>query len=525
MHGHPVAVAIDAGSGSCRALVFDVAGGLMGSCQEEWTYRIAEAPGGLDFDAPDGWRRIARCVRGALGQAGVPGSRVAAVSATSMREGFVLYDRAGQVIFGVPNVDARASAEAEELINEGLADPIYRRGGDWTSITAPARLRWVQRHEPEIWERAAHMTMLGDWVLHRLCGEYVTDPSLGSSSGIFSLAARDWSSETASDIGAEHLLPPVAEPGTVVGVVSAQAAEDTGLPVGLPVVAGGADTQLALLSAGLVDGTRYGIVGGTYWLTAAVLDEPLVDPEVRLRTLCHAVPGRWMMEGVGFLHGYSTRWVRDGLLATARGMEAAPAAYDELDRLAAEHPPGADGVFYLCSNVMNAKSWELGPPAIVGLNPLTIDSTGLGAVFRAVLEEAAYVARGHLEILAEVCREPVHEVDFVGGPSRSAVWPQIVADVTGAVVRVHPIPESTCLGAALCAQVGAGSFADLREATSSVAQTVIEYEPEPSAHLAYDELYGRWNGLRELLLQGSAQGHAPGLWRGAGVGQLAPAAG
>lgn len=206
----------DAGSGRCRALAFAGTGRPLGLSQQEWDYEPSGHPGGLDFDTEDNWRIVSECVRAAVEDAGVEPTNVEAITATSMREGFVVYDGEGREIWAVPNVDARASEEAEELIAEGLAEPIYRRGGDWTSISASSRLRWIESHMPEVWEKASRMTMLGDWVLQKLSGEFVTDPSLGSSSGLFDLSSRNWSQETAEELGISEVLPPVVEAGTVV---------------------------------------------------------------------------------------------------------------------------------------------------------------------------------------------------------------------------------------------------------------------------------------------------------------------
>jgi len=512
-----VVVTVDAGSGSCRALAWDQDGRMLGLSQQEWNYKASEYPGGMDFDTEDGWQRATECIKSALSQAGVGPDDVKAVTATSMREGFVVYDEAGQEIWAVPNVDARAQKEAEELIREGLAEPIYRRGGDWTSIAASARLRWIEANTPEIWERARHMTMLGDWVLQKLSGEYVTDPSLGSSSGLFDLGTRDWSRETAEELGIQQLLPRVAESGTVVGQVSRKAAAETGLREGTPVVAGGADTQLGLLGGGIVDANTFGVVGGTFWLTAGVTDHPLVDPDIRLRTLCHVVPDRWMIEGVGFVHGLSTRYVRDGLLRAADPSFTEGDGYKKLDELAGQCPPGSNGVSYFASNVMNAKSWKHAPPSIVGISPFMIADTGLGAIFRAALEEGAYVARGHKEILEEVCDRKVEQVAFVGGPSRSRLWSQILADTLNARVQVPDVLEATCLGAALCALVGAGAYSDLSQAAGATVHTAREYEPNADAVAAYDEHYPRWRALNDHMLEAADRGLAPYMWTGAGA--------
>ena len=110
-----------------------------------------------------------------------------------MREGMVLYDAGGREIFACPNVDSRAFAEAEDLIREGAAEKIYAEAGDWVSITSPARLRWLARHRPDILAATASLGMLSDWIVYRLTGEHVTEPSCGSSSGMFTLAGRRWS--------------------------------------------------------------------------------------------------------------------------------------------------------------------------------------------------------------------------------------------------------------------------------------------------------------------------------------------
>ncbi len=514
----PLVLTVDAGSGSCRALVFDASGALLGLAQREWTYRpVAGAPGGFDFDTEDGWELVKTCVRGAVAAAAIDPAEIAAVSASSMREGFVLYDEDDRAIWACPNIDARAGHEAEEMIGEGLAEAHYRRGGDWTSITAPARLRWIRRHQPDVWARARRLTMLGDWVVARLSGVFCTDPSLGSSSNLFDLAARGWSAETAAELDLPDILPPIVEAGTVVGGVTAAVADATGLGEGTPVVVGGADTQLALLAAGITGGLRFAVVGGTFWQSAAVTTEPVIDPEIRLRTLCHVVPGAWMIEGVGFLHGFSTRWVRDGLLRAANPAIPVERGYEALEKLAADVPPGAGGLRYLCSNVMDDKRWRHGPPSLVGIDVLEPERTGLGAIYRAVQEEAAYVARGHYEILAETCGRGPDTIRFVGGPSRSRLWPRILADVLGVEVEVPPILEATALGAALCALVGAGVYAGLPEAAAATAGEPRRFAPDPANRAAYAEAYARWQELSNHLLAAADRGMAPFLWRGAGA--------
>ena len=129
---------------------------------------------------------------------------------------------------------------------------------------------------------------------------------------MFDLAARTWSPEIVKICGVDpSIFPPVKASGTVIGQVTAVAAADTGLAEGTPVVVGGADTQLGLVGIGVNEPNAITVIGGTFWQQTVVFDRPVVDPKTRLRTLCHSVDDRWMMEGIGFYAGLVMRWFRD----------------------------------------------------------------------------------------------------------------------------------------------------------------------------------------------------------------------
>ena len=512
-------LAIDAGTGSCRAVLFTDAGEQVAACMREWAHHEPpDAPGGQDFDTEAGWNAIAACVRGALGEAGVGGQDVAAVAATSMREGVVIYDRAGREIWACPNVDSRSAAEAGDLIREGAAEKIYAEAGDWVSITTPARLRWLARHQPGILDAAGSLGMLSDWIVYRLSGVQVTEPSCGSSSGMFTLAQRGWSPSIPALCGlSPDVLPPVVDPGTVVGQVTAAAADQTGLRVGTPVVAGGADTQLGLLGAGAQRG-EYTVVAGTFWQNTVLLPEPLIDPQMRLRTLCHVTPGEWMLEGIGFYCGMSMRWFRDAFcdaevaLARSRGIDP----YVVMEEAAARIPPGSGGVVAIMSNLMNARRWVHASPAFAGFGLGDPAASGRGACVRAIEEAAAYVARGHRDIISELTGLRFGELVFTGGAAKGRLWPQIMADVLAVPVHVPVVTESSALGAALCAGVGAGIYPDLADLRPRLRRRGATFEPDPAAVATYDERYTAWRDTYQRMLDISEAGLLNPLWRAAG---------
>jgi autoinducer 2 (AI-2) kinase len=514
-------LAIDAGTGSCRAVVFAADGTQVAIGQREYSHpEIPGVPGSQVFDTTANWRAICACIAEVLAAEGVSAHAIRGVSATSMREGMVLYDARGREIWACPNVDARAGEEASELVRSGAAQEIYDHAGDWVSITAPARFRWIARHQPDIFAAIAHVGMLGDWILTKLTGEFVTDPSLGSSSGMFELADRDWSDRVLEICGLDHaVFPPVVDSGTVVGAVTEPAAADTGLRAGTPVVAGGADTQLALIGIGVTEPGRFTVVGGSFWQHTVVLDHALVDPEARLRTLCHTVPGRWMMEGIGFYCGLVMRWFRDAFceLETAQARRDGVDVYALLEAKAAAVAPGSNGVFGIFSNVMQASHWVHASPGFVGFDVGNPSSAGRSECFRAIEESAAYVSRGHLRIAEAAAGIEVRDAVLTGGAAKGTLWPQILADTLAVPISIPAVKESTALGAALYAGVGAGLYTDVAATAAQIVRFERTFEPESAAVAGYDELYRRWGELYRRSLELSEAGLVRPLWRAAGT--------
>jgi autoinducer 2 (AI-2) kinase len=514
-------LAIDAGTGSCRAVLIDSDGVQVSIAQREYSHpAVPGVPGSQSFDTTGNWRLICDCIREALASAPGSARSVTAVSATSMREGMVLYDASGREIWACPNADSRSVDEATELIGSGAAQEIYERAGDWVSITAPARFLWIARHEPDVFASIAHVGMLGDWILTKLSGEFVTDPSLGSSSGMFELVERGWSDRVIEICGLERsVFPDVIDPGTVIGSVTGSAAADTGLRAGTPVVVGGADTQLALLGLGVTEPGAFTVVGGSFWQHTIVLSDPLVDPRGRLRTLCHTVPGRWMMEGIGFYCGIVMRWFRDAFCEpeVAEAAREGVDPYTVLERKAATVPPGANGVFGTFSNLMQANHWVHASPGFVGFDVSDASRSGRAECFRAIEESAAYVSRGHLQIIEELAGLSVDRMILTGGAAKGTLWPQIISDTLGLPVQVPEVKESTALGAAIYAGLGVGVFDDPASAARRVNRIERTLEPQADASEAYARLYQTWGELYRRSLEISEAGLVRPLWRAAGT--------
>jgi autoinducer 2 (AI-2) kinase len=511
---------IDAGTGSCRAVIFDAAGRQIAMAQREWRHPALDGiPGSQSFETAHNWELICQCTREALGLSGLPAEAIAAVSATSMREGIVCYDQAGEVLFACPNADARSASQATELVSSGAAQTIYEIAGDWVAITSPARLRWLAQTNPDAFAAVRHVGMLSDWILYRFSGRYVTDPTCGSSSGMFDLASRTWSEEIIDICGLPRTcFPDVLEPGTPLGALTETAAAETGLARTTAVVVGGADTQMALLGLGLQTGAST-VIGGTFWQTTSLVDRPLIDPGTRLRTLCHAIPGQWMVEGIGFYSGMAMRWFRDAFCvaevaaATQRGEDP----YAGLERMAQDLAPGSGGVVALMSNVMDSGRWVHCAPTFMGFDVNDPVNSGKGACVRAIEEAAAYVVRAHLAIVDELTGARPPELTFAGGAAAGTLWPAILADVTGRSVRIPENCESSSLGTAYCALAGAGLVDDPISAARSNTRWARRHDPAAAAVTAYEGLYEQWREIYSAALDLCDRGLARPLWQAPGT--------
>ena len=513
-------MAVDAGTGSCRAVIFDREGRQISLSQQEWSHKpLPGYPTSQVFDTRTNWGLISRCIRNATEKAGVQNSDIQAVSATSMREGMVLYDQDGREIWACPNVDSRAQTESVALVKNGAARKIYFTAGDWINITSPPRFLWIKKHKPEIFRRIAHMSMLADWIVYRLSGQLVTDPSIGSSSGLFDLKKRRWSAQLTGLLGLDSkIFPAVMPSGSVVGNINPKAAAETSLAEGTPVVVGGADTQLGLTGIGVSRPGQVTVLGGTFWQHTVLLDKPLIDPKIRLRTLCGTIKGQWMMEGIGFYCGLSMRWFRDAFCqaekeeARNRGTDA----YEIMENEASPVPPGANGVFGIFSNLMNSRRWRNASPSFVQYDVTNPDNSGKKESIRAIEEAAAYVSLGHHEIIESVTKTRPEKILFAGGGSKGFLWPQILADTLGIRVDVPVVKESTALGAAICAGVGAGFYDSLKDGSERLAKIEKTFEPRKDAHEKYAELYRKWLKLYKETLRLADDGLLAPMWRAAG---------
>jgi autoinducer-2 kinase len=497
VNGDGYILAIDAGTGSGRAVLFDSRGNQVAVGQQEWTHKSdPRYPNSMEFDVIHNWKLLCDCIKLACKQGGISPSAIMAVSATSMREGIVLYDAEGKELWGCANVDARAANEVRQLKEQfpGLEEKFYRISGQTFALGALPRLLWVKNFMPEVSRQTAKISMISDWVLFRLCGEIATDPSNAGTTGIYSLAARDWVPEMANTVGLrDDIFPTSVETGTVIGKLTPQAAQDTGLPPGLPVVMGGGDVQLGCVGLGVVKPAQIAVLGGTFWQQLVNLSEPTTDPEMNIRVNPHAVPGLSQAEAISFFVGLTMRWFRDAFCQPEATMasERAIDTYTVLEEMALKVPPGSRGIIPIFSDVMRYGKWYHAAPSLLNLS-IDPSKCGKSEIFRALEENAAIVAANNLKRIFAFTGVQTDTLVFAGGASKGSLWCQILADVTGKQVRVPVVKEATALGGAIAAGIGIGLYRDMTEASDALVRWESDYEPNEKNYQIYQEVQHKW---------------------------------
>jgi autoinducer 2 (AI-2) kinase len=501
-------MALDAGTGAGRCFLIDTEGKRAFSAYREWGMLedAAAAPFGRSFDPQYYWQCLVESAREALAKAGIRPDQVIAVSSTSQREGSVFLDKDGHELYAGPNQDARALGEGFMLMNQ-FGQRAYDISGHYLNfLFVPARLLWHQNHVPEVYQRIAHILMINDWILHRLCGEYACEPTNAAETAVYNLRTGDWDWSLIDDIGLpEEVFPPVLPSGHVLGRVSARAAEETGLAQGTPVVIGAADTQCGILGAGAIADGDIAAVAGTTTPVQMVLNEVIIDPQTRLWSGAFIPPQTWVLESNAGATGIIYRWMRD-TFCHAECVEAQETDQDPfviMSAEAAQSPVGSSGVqAFLGTNIFDAKN-VMGVTSALVMNAHTLlgDPHARHHLLRAQLEGMAYAVRANAAQIDEVAHRRPTRMYVCGGSSQSSLWVDILASVMNLPIVVPVYAEGTALGAAICAGVGAGAYGDFCQGREALVRPRRVAEPNVGVVDQYNALFEKWMQVRGVLAQ------------------------
>ena len=481
---------IDVGTSSTKAVVIDEGGHVL--ARSSSGYGIdSPKPGWAEQDPTVWWNATRSVVRTLIKDSGIDPHMISAVGFSGQMHGTVIIGRDGKPLRpAIIWMDKRSLKQCDE---------IYRRLGrrDVLKVTcnpimpgfmAPTLL-WIKENEPRNLKGAFKVLPPKDYVRLKMTGSVATDPSDASATLLFDVKARRWSEYLTSELGLPHeLLPPINESTEVAGGVTEEASKETGLPEGTPVITGGGDSQVGAIGCGAI---KPGVVSsniGTGGQIFSTIEEARVDPNYRVHLFCHAVPGRWCLQGAILSAGLSLRWFMDNLAQPERivGTLCNIDPYKILSEEAETAEPGCRGLIFL-PYLIGERSPHMDPQAKGVLYGLTIEHRRAHLI-RSVMEGVTYALRDCLEVFRELGVE-VRRVITRGGGARSRLWRRIQASVFGVeVVRVN-VEEEAAFGAALLAGVGAGVYKNLDEACERTIRILDREEPDADEVRVYEDYY------------------------------------
>ncbi|MBO5271049.1 MAG: xylulokinase [Clostridia bacterium] len=480
-------IGIDVGTSGTKSVLFLTDGTVVASAMREYPMEQPQN-GWAEQDPAFWWNAVKETLKEITKHAD---GKIAAVGLSGQMHSLVLLDENGNVLR--PSIlwcDQRTAKECEEIeetvghdrLIEITANPAL------PGFTA-SKIRWIKKHEPEIYARTAHILLAKDYIRWKLTGEYATEVSDASGMQLLDVKGRCWSAALCAQLGVDlSLLGKVYESADVTGYITKEAAEVTGLPCGIPVAGGAGDNAAAAIGTGVCrDGKAFTTIG-TSGVVFAHTSTPIIDPKGRIHTFCAAVPRTWHVMGVTQAAGLSLNWFRRNF--------APDVSYKEIDEACAALPIGAERLLYL--------------PYLMGERTPILDSDARGAFIglsaihtkfhlaRAVIEGVSYSLCDSLGVLCEVGVD-VSEMALCGGGGKSPFWHRMITDLYGIPVHTMQSEEGAALGAAILAGTAAGVYPSVEAGCDAAVKANAPCTPNKESHERYRAFYGIYRSLYPAL--------------------------
>ncbi|MCS2168004.1 FGGY-family carbohydrate kinase [Scandinavium manionii] len=455
---------------------------------------ISPQPGFAERDMPALWQACANTLCALLKRSGVKGTQIKGIGISAQGKGLFLLDKQDQPLgHAILSSDRRALQIVQRWQQDGIPERLYplTRQTLWTGHPV-SLLRWLKEHQPERYRRIGCVMMAHDYLRWCLTGVKGCEESNISESNFYHMQRGEFDPQLLAWLGISEVfpaLPPMVKSAQVCGVITPEVAAVTGLEAGTPVVGGLFDVVSTALCAGLHDETALNAVMGTWAVTSGLangLGEQEPHPYVYGR---YVLPGQFIVHEASPTSSANLEWL------TARFGEM---SFDAINTAVAALPKASSEVLFL--------------PFLYGSNAgleMTSGFYGLqslhhrGHLLQAVYEGVVFSHMTHLNRMRERFTA-VKTLRVTGGPARSDVWMQMLADVSGLPVELPQVEETGCLGAALSALVGTGVFSCFAQAQRQLSHATRVIQPDPDAWQAYQHKYQQY----QLLIQALQGFHA-----------------
>jgi sugar (pentulose or hexulose) kinase len=500
-------LAIDNGTQSVRALLFDLDGNLVGKGKVPLEAYYSSQPGWAEQDPDYYWDSLGEACRLLWESVDIDRSLIRGVSLTTQRGTLINVDEQGRPLRpAILWLDQR-QAEVQGRIKGpwGWLFKALRLQGTVDHFRAQAEANWVAQNQPELWARTHKVLLLSGFLSHRLCGRFVDSVACQVAYLPFDYkrlhwaAPRDWKWQS-MPVRRAH-LPELFKPGERLGSITAEASRHTGIPQGLPLIAAGADKACEVIGAGGVEPSTaclsYGTTATINTTRRKYLETiPLIPPYPA------AIPDHFNTEVMIYRGFWMVSWFKQefGLreMQRAKELDVEPEAL--FDELVNTVPPGSMGLMlqpYWSPGIREPGLEAKG--SIIGFG----DVHTRAHIYRAILEGLAYALRQGKEQIEKRSGTSITRLRVSGGGSQSDAAMQLTADIFGLPAERPHVYETSGLGAAIDCAVGLGLHPDFPTAIRAMTRVGRVFQPDPQARLTYERLYrevyqGMYKQLRPL---------------------------
>lgn len=487
---------IDVGTYSSKATLTTLDGRILNTATVPHDISLPH-PGHVEQDADKvWWSDVCTLCHRVMEGTGLTGSDVAALGVSAIGPCVVPLDEAMRplrpgILYGV---DIRAQAESAELEAEFGAQAIRDFSlMDFTSQAIGPKIRWIRKHEPDVWAKTAHLATASSYLTFRLTGQHRIDRHTASHyMPLYNPATGEWDERFNSGLVPLRSLPSPAWSDELAGSITERAAQATGLSVGTPVAVGAVDALSEAISVGAVEPGDLMVMYGSTTFFVLVQDKP--TPDSRVWTVAGAYEGQFNLAAGMSTTGSLTRWFKDEL---ARDLDDAD-GYDTLFAEAAKVEPGSAGLLVLpyFSGERTPINDTRASGVIAGLSL----SHSREHLFRATLEGVGYGVRHNLEAFADIGAD-VKRIVAVGGGAQGSTWLQIVSDIAQVEQQVPAVTIGASFGDAFLAGCAAGLVK--RSDLSQWVRPGRRIVPDPTKRALYDAMYSQYrklyDGTREVM--------------------------
>ena len=486
-------VGLDCSTTSTKAIAFDRSGIIVSYASEPIPL---SSPQQNYYEQDSGiWWRSTKKVLRAVTHDIDPGN-IAALAISNQRETFVPLDGGGKPLrSAILWLDERCKDVVEQFARQIGKNRIHRITGkpaDYAPVVY--RLAWMKINEPNLFREIGMVCDVHSYLAWKLTGSFKTSWASADPLGLFDMRNKKWSTIILKTLGLkEAQLPEAFSPGSVLGKVSQQASEMTGLSTDTLVISGGGDGQAAGLGSNVLAPQRAYLNLGT--AVVAGIYGTQYRTNSAFRTMCSCSDSGYNYECSLRAGTFALDWLIKKVLMT--DPERRPVIYKELEKEASRIPPGSDGLIYLpyLSGVMNPYWNADARGAFIGLSPVHTR----GHLYRSILEGIAFEQRLAVELVERAVGTKVKEFVAIGGGAANQLWCSIIADTTDRSILIPNNVEASALGAAVAAAVGSRWYTSFREAAMGMTATKTEIKPDMNNHEIYKKVFERYKQIYPAL--------------------------